>query len=105
MPWPELQQPTTTAFLPALLALAPLNSDEWHSTEPVKDDSPGRCDGKSFSPEWPVAWMICRGCSVLVSIRPFWEREMVTVQRRAVSSHDDFMIELLVQTLSSRSLA
>jgi hypothetical protein len=85
--------------------LAPLNSDEWHSTEPAKDESPGRCDGKFFSPECPVAWMMWWGCRVRVSVCPFWEREMVTVQRRAVSSHDDLMMELLVQTLSSRSLA
>src|ERR1700733_14728096 len=105
MSWPELQQPTTRAFLPAELGLAPLNSEEWQRMSPAKFGRPLMWDGKSFSPEWPVAWMICRGWRGRVSTFPFCERSIVTVQRRALSSHEDFVIELLVQTLSSRSVA
>ena len=55
MSWPELQQPTTTAFLPLALGAGSVNPDEWTKRSPLKVLRPVMLVGIYGSPEWPVA--------------------------------------------------
>ena len=60
------------AFLPLeVWSFAPGNSEEWHRRSPLKEEMPGMWEGKFFSPEWPVAWMMCFGWRVRVEVTPF----------------------------------
>lgn len=86
--------------------MAPLKEEECTiPPEPVKVSMP-LMSGMFFSPEWPVAWMMCFGRTVLDSTMPgSFSISSFTVQRDSVSDQVALLMVVDVQTLSSSNLA